>query len=118
MTGTTHDSYNTNSIWEALHCLKVYQSGIYLKRFSYFKEALTLNSDESAFLLENIIVGDHDQIKTQNKLSLQQSEDQFDLKAHMYPALKSLVINKSTHDLIFEGTHGLTQSYPGISTPL
>ncbi|KAJ5263964.1 dimethylallyl tryptophan synthase FgaPT2 [Penicillium angulare] len=120
MTGTAQDPYNTNAIWEALHHLAVYQPGINLEWFSYFKKALTLTSEESAFLLKNnSLVGD--QIKTQNKLSLQlDKDDDFTLKVYIYPALKSLVTKRSTQDLIFGAAHNLTKLYPTvtISTPL
>ncbi|KAJ5644195.1 uncharacterized protein N7484_006702 [Penicillium longicatenatum] len=115
-TGTSQDPFNTNAIWEALQHLMAAQKGIDLEWFGHFKKALTLDSDESAFLLGRNMVGD--QIKTQNKLSLELGQDEFTLKAYMYPALKSLVTKKSTHDLIFEAAHDLAQSYPRISTPL
>ncbi|KAJ5108222.1 dimethylallyl tryptophan synthase FgaPT2 [Penicillium angulare] len=115
-TGTSADPFNTNAIWEALHYLSDVQEDINLEWFRHFKEALTLNAEESASLLESNIVGD--QIKTQNKLAMELKDDHFVVKTFMYPALKSLVTNKSIQDLIFEASHDLARSYPSISTPL
>lgn len=115
-TGTADDPYNTEAIWEALDHLKEFQQDINLEWFTHFKKALTLSAEESAFLLESGLVGD--QIKTQNKLAMELQDDHFVVKTFMYPTLKSLVTNKSIHDLIFESAHELSGSYPTIATPL
>ncbi|KAJ5618231.1 dimethylallyl tryptophan synthase FgaPT2 [Penicillium herquei] len=116
LTGTADDPYNTHAIWDALHRLQEFQPDINLEWFTHFKNALTLSSEESVSLLETNIVGD--QIKTQNKLAMELKDDHFVVKTFMYPALKSLVTNKSIHDLIFDAAHDLSLSYPSIATPL
>ncbi|KAF7588835.1 hypothetical protein BBP40_005189 [Aspergillus hancockii] len=115
-TGTSKDPFNTNAIWESLHRLIPLQKGIDLEFFRHFKEDLTLNSDDSAYLLEHDLVGG--QIRTQNKLAFDLHGDEFIVKTYIYPSLKSLATGKSIMTLMFDSIGRLAQQYPSFTAPL
>lgn len=115
-TGTEKDPYNTYAIWESLQQLIPLEKSINLEWFSHFKQDLTLNSEESTFLLKKDLVGD--QIKTQNKLALDLKGSRFVLKTYIYPALKAIATGKSIHELVFDSAHRLALKYPKLSGSL
>ncbi|RYP93155.1 hypothetical protein DL770_000729 [Monosporascus sp. CRB-9-2] len=111
-TGTPRDPFNTHAIWESLQRLMTIQPDIDTEWFSYLKNDLTLNSEESAYLLEKDMVGN--QIRTQNKLALDLKGGTFMLKVYIYPALKALATGKSVQELVFDSVRRLSQQYPTI----
>lgn len=115
-TGTTKDPFNTHAIWDSLHKLIAIQPHIDTEWFNHFKNDLTLNSEESAYLLESDMV--KDQIKTQNKLALDLKGGQFVLKVYIYPTLKALATGRSAKDLMFDSVRRLSHRYQAISPAL
>ncbi|KAL4806166.1 dimethylallyl tryptophan synthase FgaPT2 [Aspergillus unguis] len=115
-TGTSKDPFNTKAIWGSLAQLRPIAKGMDLEWFMHFKEDLTLNDEESNFLLKNNLAGDR--IRTQNKLALDLKNDGVMLKTYIYPALKALVTGKSIEELMFTSANRLAQQYPGIAKPV
>ncbi|KAL1865223.1 hypothetical protein Plec18167_009491 [Paecilomyces lecythidis] len=115
-TGTVQDPFNTNAIWDCLKKFIQIQRGVDLEWFTYFKNELTLNADESAFLRDNNLA--EGPIKTQNKLALDLKNRGFVLKTYIYPALKSIATGKSIWELMFNSVSRLSVQYPGLTAPL
>lgn len=115
-TGSPRDPFNTHAIWDALDTLIPLQKGIDLDFFTHLKRDLTVNDQDTAYLVENKLVGG--QIRTQNKLALDLRGGEFLLKVYIYPALKSLATGKSIQDLILDSVHRLCRQHPTLATPL
>ncbi|KAI9372976.1 tryptophan dimethylallyltransferase [Aspergillus egyptiacus] len=116
-TGTSKDPFNTHAIWDSLQQLCPLEKSIDLEWFRHFKHELTLNSDESAFLVRNDhLVGDS--IKTQNKLALDLKDGDFVLKTYIYPALKATATGQSIHELVFGSIRRLAARFPSIAPGL
>nr|ATJ44712.1 dimethylallyl tryptophan synthase [Epichloe bromicola] len=111
-TGSHLDPFNTFAIWEALKKLMDFQPGIDLEWFSYFKQELTLDANESTYLHSQNLV--KEQIKTQNKLALDLKGDKFVLKTYIYPELKSVATGKSVQELVFGSVRKLAQKHKSI----
>ncbi|GBF63857.1 tryptophan dimethylallyltransferase [Trichophyton mentagrophytes] len=115
-TGTVKDPFNTHSIWDALDRLMPLQKGIDLEFFKHLKQDLTVDDQDSAYLLENNLVGG--QIRTQNKLALDLKGGNFVLKTYIYPALKALATGKSIKTLMFDSVYRLCRQNPSLEAPL
>ncbi|KAI3135362.1 hypothetical protein CBS147330_3414 [Penicillium roqueforti] len=115
-TGSLKDPFNTHAIWDALDTLIPLQKGIDLEFFAHLKRDLTVNDQDTAYLLEKKKVGG--QIRTQNKLALDLKGGEFVLKAYIYPALKSLATGKPVQELMFDSVHRLSHQYPTLAAPL
>lgn len=111
-TGSIRDPFNTNAIWESLHILLKIQPGVDLDWFRHFKQDLTLNGVESAYLLRHGLAGM--EIKTQNKLALDLKGGQFVLKTYIYPELKAIATGKSIQKLMFDSIRNLAQRHKSI----
>jgi tryptophan 4-dimethylallyltransferase len=116
VSGTLQDPFNSFAIWESLKHLVAIEPGLNLDWFIHFKRDLTLNADESAFLLENGLVGG--QIQTQNKLALDLKGGRIVPKTYIYPALKSVATGRSIQELIFGSIHCLSRQYSSIRAPM
>lgn len=115
-TGSPKDPFNTHAIWDALDTMIPLQKGIDLEFFSHLKRDLTVNDQDTAYLLERKLV--EGQIRTQNKLALDLKGGEFVLKVYIYPALKSLATGKSIQQLMFDSVGRLCHQYPTLATPL
>ncbi|KAJ6050361.1 uncharacterized protein N7446_005401 [Penicillium canescens] len=115
-TGSLKDPFNTHAIWDALDRLVPLQNGIDLEFFRHFKNDLTVNDQDAAYLMERKLVRGH--IRTQNKLALDLKGGDFMLKVYIYPALKSLATGKSIQDLMFDSVHRICCRYPTLTAPL
>lgn len=115
-TGTTKDPFNTHAIWESLDKLQLLRKDIDLELFRHFKNDLTLDSDESAYLLAHDLAGSA--IKTQNKLALDLKDGDFVVKTYIYPALKSIATGRPIQDLMFDSVHRWSHRSPTLLDPL
>lgn len=115
-TGTAIDPFNTHAIWDGVQALMPLQHGIDLQCMKHYKAHLTLNEQESVFLLDNNLAGSH--IRTQNKLALDLGPDGFVVKVYIYPALKSVATGRSIEDLVFDSIHTLCEQIPSLSAPV
>ncbi|PLB47193.1 dimethylallyl tryptophan synthase FgaPT2 [Aspergillus steynii IBT 23096] len=115
-TGTAKDPFNTHAIWDSLSKLQLLRKDIDLELFRHFKTDLTLNADESAYLLAHNLAGS--EIKTQNKLALDLKHGDFVVKTYIYPALKALVTGRSIQDLMFDSVHRWSHQSPTLLNPL
>ncbi|KAH8600507.1 4-dimethylallyl tryptophan synthase [Bisporella sp. PMI_857] len=111
-TGTSKDPFNTNAIWESLHDLTRIQPGVDLEWFRHFKNDLTVNDTESAYLLKNDLAGG--EIKSQNKLALDLKGGQFVLKTYIYPGLKAIATGNSIRELMFDSVRAITKQHSSI----
>lgn len=115
-TGSPKDPFNTHAIWDALDTMVPLQRGIDLEFFTHLKNDLTVNDQDTSYLLEKKLV--EGQIRTQNKLALDLKGQEFVLKVYIYPALKSLATGRSIKDLMFDSVGRLSHQYPGLAPPL
>ncbi|KAI1658829.1 4-dimethylallyl tryptophan synthase [Daldinia decipiens] len=115
-TGTPEDPFNTHAIWNALRSLKKVQPDLDTEWFTYFKKELTLNSEESAHLMNRGLV--QGQIRTQNKLALDLKGNNSMVKTYIYPALKALATGKSIQTLIFDSVGKMAEKFPTIQPAL
>lgn len=115
-TGTAADPFNTHAIWDSLSKLMPIQTGIDLECLRHFKADLTVNNEDSAYLLKRDMVQAH--IRTQNKLALDLTNDGFVLKVYIYPALKALATGRSIDDLMFESIRRLQGGCSEVTRPL
>ncbi|KAI2641178.1 4-dimethylallyl tryptophan synthase [Xylaria nigripes] len=115
-TGTDADPFNTHAIWESLQHLATIQPAIDLRYFSHFKRHLTVDAQESSYLLENSLVGA--EIRTQNKLALDLDGSQFVVKVYFYPTLKSIATGRSIQDLVFGAARELVQGHANTAASL
>lgn len=83
-----------------------------LEWFHHSKKDLTLDTTESAYLLDHNLAGGR--IKTQNKLALDLNGGQFVLKTYIYPELKAVATGTSTQELIFDSVRRLSQQHVSI----
>jgi tryptophan dimethylallyltransferase len=111
-TGTAEDPFNTHAIWESLQGLAAIQPGVDLEWFRHFKNDLTVNATDSAFLAQKNLAGG--QIKTQNKLALDLKGEKFVLKTYIYPELKAVATGKTVQELMFDSVRTLSKEHESI----
>ncbi|KAF7591409.1 hypothetical protein BBP40_001570 [Aspergillus hancockii] len=99
LSGTEHDPFNAQVIWECLEKLTRLNNTIDLQWFTQFKKELVLDEQETKFVKEHEL--DKGQVLTQNKLGLDLKGGKFEVKMYMYPYLKSVATGLPIEELMF-----------------